>query len=871
MTIVDRQTVGMGALVERDDALAALHEALSEARAGSGRIALVSGEAGVGKTSLVRSFCRALGDVRIFEGACDPLFTPRPLGPFEEIAERVGPELSLLVSDGSLHEISEHILRDLDASPTVLVLEDVHWADEATLDVLRMLGRRIAQAPGLVVATYRDDELERTHGLRVMLGTLATSTAVTRIRLEPLTPSGVAQLAAGSGVDAARLYRVTAGNPFFVTQVIEAGTEEVPPTLRDATLARAARLDGDATAVLEAVSIIPPHAEPWLLEGLFGDVSGRIDDCIGVGLLTGVADGVAFRHELARIVVEQELHPPRRRSLHRAVLEILERAPAERPDLARLAHHAEAAGSAEAVLRLAPAAAVEATARGAHREAAAQYARALRFSDGVDDIERADLLERRSDALYATDDQVESTAVVKEAIECYRRAGDARREATANSRLVSRLICTASFDEAVTTAERSLELLQAQPPSREQADALAELAALYLNMDNGPTAGEIATRAVALAREHGDDRILIHALTTAGTARMRDDAGVRDGLDEALELAVRCDIGVVRILNNIASTAACHHLHAETEEYAARTLAYCADRQLDMWRLNVEAILLSSRVRQGRWDEALSLAAQLEADPKESSAPRMTAMLAFAIVRARRGDPGVHDALDQVTDAPWMPRLFTWVGEIAVVRAEVAWLERRLADTERVTDEALALAGPNASPWLLGELCYWRWKCGMATPPSAEIAEPYALQIAGEPLRAAAEWERLGCPYEVALALSESDDEDTLRRAHAAASELGARPLATVVARTLRERGVRDVPRGPRPSTKANEAELTSREVEVLALVAEGLRNADIAERLVVSRKTVDHHVSAILRKLDVDARGKAVAEARRRRLLQDG
>ncbi|HXS44525.1 MAG TPA: helix-turn-helix transcriptional regulator [Solirubrobacteraceae bacterium] len=244
-----------------------------------------------------------------------------------------------------------------------------------------------------------------------------------------------------------------------------------------------------------------------------------------------------------------------------------------------------------------------------------------------------------------------------------------------------------------------------------------------------------------------------------------------------------------------------------------------------------------------------------------STLPRAYCLIVVGLVQARRGDlerwAALDEALALVEGSGELHRL----APIAAARAEAAWLEGSPGEIAGATARAFELALRHRAEWL-GELALWRWRAGLLdrSPPGA--AEPYALQIAGDWRRAAELWTALGCPYEAALALGDADDENALRQGLDELQRLGGRPAAAIIARRLRARGARGLPRGPRPATKRNPAGLTAREVEVLALVAEGLTNAEIAKRLFLSSKTVAHHVSAVLRKLGARTRGEAGAQA---------
>jgi DNA-binding CsgD family transcriptional regulator/tetratricopeptide (TPR) repeat protein len=860
-------------LLEREAVLDSLRASLREACDGRGRVVLVSGEAGVGKSAAVRSFCDgARASARVLSGDCDPLFTPRPLGPFFDIAEEAGGELQAAVEEGP-PEVVAALLRAPDPrSAAIVVVEDVHWADEATLDVLRLLARKLARAPLLVLATYRDEELDRVHPLRVVLGELATNPQVERLAVPPLSPEAVAALAEAAEVDPVELHRLTGGNPFFVTEVLASGNGAIPSTVRDAVLARAARLTTEARELLDAVAIAPPRVELWLLEALVSENITALNECLSSGMLVEQAGAIEFRHELARLAVEQSVEPRRRLSLHRTALASLARPPVGRPDLTRLAHHAEGAGDGEAVLQYAPAAAEQALSRGAFREAAAQYAHALRFADGEPPDKRAELLEGRSLACYLADDQVEAIAVVREAIACRRKAGSAAHEARALTELMDYLMCRGFYSEAEQAIAEATRLVADDPESPAAASVLVQRARLVRESDIGEAA-ELAQRAEEIAIRCGDLETAAAARVTIGLLELRRDVGLGRSMLERFVADSRESqvVQTARALNLLGAFGVQTGDHDLANTYLPAAFEHCVEHNLDLWRINVLASVALSQLDQGSWTEAAESAARLLKDPRESPWPQFEAFRILALVRARRGDPGANEAIHDALAVGLSREEVFAVVDMAATRAEIAWIERRPDEVDRVTASELEAALVRGATDDATRLSYWRRLAGLgATGLAFSPSGPYASCLTGDWREAADTWSRRGYPYETALALAEADEEEPLRQALEELRRLGARPAAAIVTRRLKQRGVRNVPRGPRPSTRRNEAQLTARELEVLRLLAEGLRNALIAERLFVSPRTVEHHVSAILAKLGVQSRGEAVAEAGRLGLLQD-
>jgi DNA-binding CsgD family transcriptional regulator/tetratricopeptide (TPR) repeat protein len=828
-------------LLERTDELEALAAALATVdKSGWGKLALVRGEAGVGKTALVDSFVGSLQGWRVLRAACEPLHTPSPLGPFLEIADTVGGELARIASRGPQpYALTAELLRELSARPAVLVIEDIHWADEATLDVLRLLTRRVESVPTLVVGTYRDDELTRNHPLRAVLGEFGVHAV--RVNVIPLSQAAVAVLAAESGLDADALYRQTNGNSFFVTEALAAGGAGVPETVRDAVLARAARLGNAARRLLDAVAVVPPHVERPLLDRLLPAADTALDECTTAGMLRAASGRVGFRHELARLAIEDTLPPGSRRTLHRAVLAALGDA-----DPARLAHHAEEAEDVEAILRFAPEAGKRAAAVGSHREAAEQYARALRHADDVEPSVRAGWLVLRAISCYLTDQNAEALEALRVAIPIYHELGDTISEGHALKRLAEYLWCPGYVEESRAAALQAVALLEPGGPSRELGLAYDQMAFLAGQGSRSDEARLWWNRLLEVADATGDPE-----LEALGHAR-----GSAVAFETAIDHGLITRAGAIQL--GLAADPLWERRYDDADRSGRVALAFCSDHGLELYRHYILSWLATGALEQGRWDEAVDCADQILRTPRASTSPRILALTTIGLVRARRGDPDPWSPLDEAY------ALGTISGELgrmvrpAAARAETAWLEGRENEIAALTDEAYELAQARRIGWAVGALAVWRHRAGLAVELIDDVEEQHALEINGGHAAAAARWTELGCPYEAALALAETGDEILQREAFDQLQRLG----AAAAAARLRRSGVRGLPRGPRRTTRENPSNLTTREVEVLRLLVEGLRNSEIAERLVLSERTVHHHVSAILRKLGAGSRTEAVGRA---------
>jgi DNA-binding CsgD family transcriptional regulator/tetratricopeptide (TPR) repeat protein len=854
------------ALLERSSFLETLADYAAEAKPGSGRLVLISGESGIGKTALVEAFKEQLQGARWLWGACDGLLTPRPLGPLFDIATQVsGPLFQLCDRDGSRDDLFRAFLAELDSPTTltVVVIEDVHLADEATIDLLTYVGRRLSRMKSLLLVTYRDDE-QRDDPLRMLLGNLATQRATRRMGLPPLSDDAVRELVGQRDIDAAELCRVTNGNPFLVCEAIEAGWPTIPPTVTDVVSARLARSSMPVRAALQAAAVIGFSIDRDLLGLVVDGSAALLDECLRTGLLTSDGRSLRFRHELVRMAIEQAIAPHRKTQLHARLLAALE--DGSDADPAVLAHHAEGAGNADAVRRHALTAAHRSSALGAHREAAAQYERALRYADADDQQATAGLQEGLAAEYLLLDQLDESETAFRAALRHQRELGDDQRVGEILSMLSDVLCLQCRGEERSQSAEESLAVLRSLPPGPELGVAHVNMAQV-LGVRRRAEALDNIDRALEIGERLGRSDVVSFALTAKGIVLVDGGQEGLSFIEQALQLALAADAEpqVCEAYGWLADNCVNLQRLDEAEKYFLAGMALGERRELRMYTRCMRGSYADVLLLRDRWDEAEWICVELLALPAISPWNLLYPLRILGTIRGRRGEPGHLELLDRSAALATATATPKWVAQVRAVKAELLWLSNNPDLARQEAQEAYNDAVGQTDLWKLGSLAIWLWRVGAGASLPGDLPEPYTLEIAGHWRGAADAWERLGRTYDAALTrVIHSTDDVELRETLTYLDDLGARVSAAAARRRMRELGITSIPRGPRPSTLSAPAGLTVREQEVLALLSLGLADKDISRRLFISESTVHHHVSSVLAKIGVPTRLAAAREAAR-------
>ncbi len=794
-------------LLERDDPLAILDRAIATAHP-QGQIATVSGEAGVGKTALLQALADRNPSASFLWGACEALTTPRPLGPLLDLAVELGDDLETLVATGvPRYQVFAAFIAAISRRkpPVCVVFEDVHWADEATLDLLRYVSRRVARVGALIVVTWRADEVSADHSLHRLLGELPSG-STHRIELEPLSLEAVTRIA-GERHDARAMFALTNGNPFFVTELLRAGGDTVPASVREAILARRASLPPEARQVVDLVSVVPARAEIEIVRAHVTSATDALLLAVNVGLLTFDGRALGFRHELARLAVLESLPLLRVQELHRTMLTGLCDY-AERPGmLARLVHHAVGAGDHAAVQRFAVAAARQAAALGAHREAAAHYRTALGSAHDLEPTARAEIVDLLSYECYLTGDIAAARAAKEDALALWRQLRVPRaigRDLCWLSRLAWFL---GDHKYARQCAREALDVLSPLGEDEELAWALSNQAQLHMLAHEHEACMASGMPAVNLARRLGSVEVLSHALNNVGSSLIEagDPAG-REMQQESLSLALDHNLHehAARAFTNLATCS----IHVRDYEFARRWLDrginYCYERDLDSWGVYLLAYRARLFAETGRWSDAEADARKVLRTAGTLVVAKIPALTTLGLIHARQGKDDAARILDEAL-ALALPTVENQrLVPVRAARAEHALLQGRLDAAGMQAEAGLMLLASTDLPWDWEILRYLKWRAdGAMLAPCCEThltdgsPRPYALQMRGDWRAAADAWTRISCPYERAQALADGD-VPAMEEALEIFLSLGANPAADRVRQDLRRVGINRLRRGPR-------------------------------------------------------------------------
>ena len=850
-------------LLEREKYLQDLENMFSSLSREKGFVVLISGEAGIGKTSLVEKFIQQLNSkANVLWGACDALFTPRPLGPLYDIASQLeNGLLNLLNNHASRPVIFQKFIENLQRAKqyNIVIMEDIHWADESTLDLIKYLGRRIGKTNSLLIITYRDDEINSVHPLKLVLGDIPAKDLL-KIKLPLLSEETVNKIAESSGIK--ELFKITGGNPFLLSELLVHRDESVPSTIKDSVLTRISRLSENAINLVELVSIIPTQAEKWLINEIILDYYKPLEESINSGILHLEDSSISFKHELSRMAVEESLSESKRQFLNEKVLRVLLKQEKTENYFARIIHHADKANNKEVIINYAPEAAKQASLLGAHRLAANHYNYVLKFADEVPALKLLDAYEGRSSECFLTGQIEEAIISAKAVIRILKKYPDPKREGEIYRRL-SRILWYDCQDEKGEEAlDKAIEILETLPPGSQLAMAYSNKSQTYSIREDHDNTLSWGLKALELARELSDPEIEAHALNNIGCCKMA--AGEKDGeatLLKSLNISLKNDLfeHATRAYVNLASLSLQQRNLLVAEKYFTKGLEYGNEKDIYVFSLCMAGHYAKAKLHLGSLDESIELANYVLKHKNVPPGNTVMPLNVVAIIRARRNDPGAFKLINECMTMALNMGEIEKIVSVSAAKAEYFWLVNKLEDFTKELYSIYLNVLKSKNPWAIGEIAYWVWKSGNLKNIPKVIAEPYLLQIQGNWKEAANLWEKLHCPYEQAMALSEGN-EQAMKEAIEIFDKLSASASSQLIKQKMRESGIKSIPKGPRKTTKANPNGLTQRQVEVLNLLGKGLSNIEIGNKLYISPKTVDHHISAIFSKLNIHSRTEAAA-----------
>lgn len=856
-------------LIERASFLTSLKSAFEKTVAGEGHCIFVSGEAGIGKTSLVKEFCNdKKNEAVIYTGTCDALFTPRPLSPLYDIAWQLGGDLwedTKTIEDRArlfarfFHELNNQ------QQQVILIFEDIHWADEATLDFIKFFTRRITQTSCLFILTYRDNEIHSRHPLRNVLGELIPG-SFTRLQLMPLSKQAVEKLAQQKGYSGEDVYSISGGNPFYVNEILASYSPGVPDNIKDSILAVHNRQDEKTKYIWDILSMLPTGLETRYLEKIDPQYEDVIENSLDSRILIINKGLLLFKHELYRRTIEESLSPLKRVAFNKKILELFRKEFEENNQTERIIHHAKNANEYELVVQYAPIAAKQAASLGAHIEASKLYFSAIEYYQGTDKDLLVELYESYSYECYLTNKIREAIIYEGKSLNIWKEKNCV--EKTGNCMwFLSRLWWyDGNWKQSESFANQAIEILNDQPSSRAKAMAFSNMSQLKMHSDQTDKCIFWGEKAIAIASELNDEETRAYALNSMGSTLMLNQSSMARGialLEQSLEIAIKNSYHehVARAYTALGSNGVTTKDYAFGRKKLDEGINYCEERDLDSWKFYMLGWKARLNLETGNWNEAYRIAESLIKNENLLPVIKIGALVVIATIKMRRGDP---DALPLLLEAK--TRAFETMELQRIIPAlfallEYEWITGKIYIETEVLDQMISRFREVRKVSKKSRFYYWLRKARKQHPALKEIYEAREVNSVSKVLEEAAMWKKFGCPYEQALALFEGSEDDK-RKAISMVQELGATTVYEKMKQEMRSSGIKKIPRGIRETTRCNPAQLTGRELDVLHLLKEGMQNKEIAAALFNSTKTVDHHISSILFKLDVSSRTKAVQEA---------
>ncbi|WP_242117469.1 LuxR family transcriptional regulator [Aestuariivivens sediminicola] len=864
-------------LYEREHDLNSLQQQFVAVTNGVGNTVLVTGEAGLGKSVLIKSFGEKVADqCRLLKGYCDPLFTPRPLGPLFDIADKIGYAFKELIKDSTQRSvIFSRLIEDFQNSdrPVVFIIEDIHWADEATLDLIKFLSRRISYANCLLILSYRNDEIGHNEKLEYTIKSFSTLKH-TRINLENLSLEAIYQMTSGLSVSAHHIYAITKGHPFFVSEIIANDVNEIPADVSDMVLHNLKSLNGEEKELVQLLSLFPNPVDVQLMLKLKPESANGLEKLIRKRIIIEENSQFTFRHEIARLAIADAIPKFKQILYHSLVVDAL-KDNYDKSQLSFLVHHAYKSNRTELVSQLAPQAAEYASRWGAHDQAAKLYKIAIDCYDNLSDEVFVSLIRNYSFECYLTNQLDESISARKRILDILDK-DTMPLEVGDTYRWLSRLCWFNGKNElAFEYAKLSIRYLgKNNKDTKELAQAYSNYGQLYYLKYDLKNAVLWCQKAIEMAKKLDDEEVLLHAYSNLGglklhISRTKDEA--KKLLEKAMYLAKKVNnpdhiarIHAILFCNQIISRQ-----YNEAEETLKTTIDFCDQNEIDSYYYYAQAWKAILQLRTSDWDAALFTAERVLKVPNQAKINVLMSIIPKATFFMRTGQNEAVELLKQAANLALSTGELQRIVPVVIVMLEYQWLyDFKFEDQRILTYDFKSNQDIYMPPWYESELAFWLVLNNREIGHNWKLLPQYKKAIQGQGDLLYSELMAQGCQYDAAIALV-FGGEDQMRKAFTIFNELNVSATIRKWRTLMKAEGIKRIPKGLIKSTKSNPASLTNRQLDVLMEIGQGLHNAEIAKKLFISNRTVEHHVSAIFEKLEVTSRNKAVIKAKELGILK--